>query len=228
MTHRASSLFIWLNPTKCRTEVAKIEICLYNEVYVQKLGRAIFILSFPQNLASQPTNISELQVKLVYEKAIDIYHSITLKKTHPLWVHPTSYSSISSLHQSISALKETMHLNTHWERFLAWWPWPLTYELDLDILPFDLNAKIQVCMSVRSAVRVRQTHTHNFKTITPDTSQTWDNSDEYWTTTTTTCLFKELILSATYLVVLFDLTIKWYIITLKIRQIQWIHRFWTY
>ncbi len=54
----------------------------------------------------------------------------------------------------------------------------LTYELDLDILPLDLHAKIQVCMSVRSAVRVvtdGQTdgQTHDVKTITPDTSQTW-------------------------------------------------------
>ncbi len=36
----------------------------------------------------------------------------------------------------------------------------LTYELDLDILPLDVHAKIQVCMFVRSAVRVRQTDTH--------------------------------------------------------------------
>ncbi len=33
----------------------------------------------------------------------------------------------------------------------------LTYELDLDIFPLDIHAKIQVCMSVRSAVRVRRT-----------------------------------------------------------------------
>ncbi len=31
------------------------------------------------------------------------------------------------------------------------------FDLDLDILPLDLYAKIQVCMSVRSAVRVRHT-----------------------------------------------------------------------
>ncbi len=31
-----------------------MEISLYKEVYVQKLGRFIFILSFLQNLASQP------------------------------------------------------------------------------------------------------------------------------------------------------------------------------
>ena len=47
----------------------------------------------------------------------------------------------------------------------------LTFELDLDILPFDLHAKIQVCTSVRSAVSARQTHTHTLtddaKTITP-------------------------------------------------------------
>ncbi len=54
----------------------------------------------------------------------------------------------------------------------------LTFELDLDILPLYLHAKIQVCMSVRFAKRVRQTdgHTHrqtdNVKTITPDLSET--------------------------------------------------------
>ncbi len=36
----------------------------------------------------------------------------------------------------------------------------LTYELDLDILPLNLHAKIQVGMIVRSAVRVRRTYTH--------------------------------------------------------------------
>ena len=39
----------------------------------------------------------------------------------------------------------------------------MTYDLDLDILPLGVHAKIQVCMSVHSAVRVRrkdgQTHT---------------------------------------------------------------------
>ncbi len=54
----------------------------------------------------------------------------------------------------------------------------LTSELDLDILPFDVHAKIQVRMSIRLIVRVvthTQTHTHtdDVKTITPDTSQTW-------------------------------------------------------
>ena len=45
----------------------------------------------------------------------------------------------------------------------------LTFELDLDILPLDLHAEIQVCTSVRSAVRARHTHRQNddAKTITP-------------------------------------------------------------
>ncbi len=48
----------------------------------------------------------------------------------------------------------------------------LTYELDLDILPFDLHAKSQVHMSVRLTMRVvTDRQTHNIKTITPDTSQ---------------------------------------------------------
>ena len=45
----------------------------------------------------------------------------------------------------------------------------LTYKVDLDILPFDLHAKIQVRTSVRSAMRVitdRQTHARDVvKTI---------------------------------------------------------------
>ncbi len=36
----------------------------------------------------------------------------------------------------------------------------LIFELDLDILPFDIHAKIQVRMSVRLAVRARQTDSH--------------------------------------------------------------------
>ena len=48
----------------------------------------------------------------------------------------------------------------------------LTFELDLDIPPLDLHTKIQVCMSIRLAVRVvTHRHTDDVKTITPDTSQ---------------------------------------------------------
>ena len=45
----------------------------------------------------------------------------------------------------------------------------LTFELDLDILPVDLHAKIQVRMFVRSLVRARHTdrRTDRVKTITP-------------------------------------------------------------
>ena len=55
----------------------------------------------------------------------------------------------------------------------------LTYELDLDILPLDLHAKIQVCTSVRLGFIARRTDGHtdtqtqDVKTITPDTSETW-------------------------------------------------------
>ncbi len=51
--------------------------------------------------------------------------------------------------------------------------WHLTYDLDLSTWP-DLHAPIQVCMTVCStgiASRTdRQTHTHDVKTIAPDTS----------------------------------------------------------
>ncbi len=55
----------------------------------------------------------------------------------------------------------------------------LTLELDLDILPLDLHAKIHVRMSVRSAGIARQTdgqthtQTNDVKTITAITSETW-------------------------------------------------------
>ncbi len=48
----------------------------------------------------------------------------------------------------------------------------LTFRPDLDILPLDLHAEIQVHMSVRSALSVvtdtnTHTQTHDVKTITP-------------------------------------------------------------
>ena len=49
----------------------------------------------------------------------------------------------------------------------------LTFELDLDIIPLDLQAKIQVCLSVRSAMSARQTdrqtdtQNDDAETITP-------------------------------------------------------------
>ncbi len=55
---------------------------------------------------------------------------------------------------------------------------PSVSALTLDRFLFDLHAKIQVSMSVRSAGRVRRTHTQRLKddtkTITPITSETWD------------------------------------------------------
>ncbi len=66
--------------------------------------------------------------------------------------------------------------NDHKTRFLILWPWPLVWpmaliiKLDLDIVPLNPHAKIQVCMLINSAVSMRRTHrhTHNVKTITPD------------------------------------------------------------
>ena len=82
------------------------------------------------------------------------------------------------------ALRSQWNVPVHivWPRGLDLWPMTLTYQIDLDILPLDLHAKIQVCMFVRSAVIARQTHTHTYretdththdvKTITPITSET--------------------------------------------------------
>ena len=52
-----------------------------------------------------------------------------------------------------------------WPRDLDLWPMTLTYKLDLDNLPLDLHAKIQVCMYVCSVGRVRWTdrHTHTHR-----------------------------------------------------------------
>ena len=52
-------------------------------------------------------------------------------------------------------------MNAH---FLTSWPWlwpmTFTYKLDLDILPTDFHAKIQVCTTVRSAAMARRTDRH--------------------------------------------------------------------
>ena len=66
-----------------------------------------------------------------------------------------------------------------WPGDLDLWPMTLVYDLDLDILLTAPPAKIQVCMFVHSARRVRwkdrRTHTHTVdaETITPITSETW-------------------------------------------------------
>ncbi len=62
---------------------------------------------------------------------------------------------IPSSYIAVSNSQETFHWNTHWNIFR---PTNLT---------LDLHTKIQVCMSVRSAVRVINPHTDDAKTITP-------------------------------------------------------------
>ena len=73
-----------------------------------------------------------------------------------------------SIHEIIDDLQKSFHWNTHWHVFwphdLDLWPMTLTSKLDLDILPLNLHAEIQVRMSVRLIVRVvthtQTTHTH--------------------------------------------------------------------
>ncbi len=94
------------------------------------------------------------------------------------YIVPIPHDLINYLWDVTFPPKECIHFeNTprHIPHDLELWPMTLTYKLDLDILPLDLHAKIQVRLSVRSAVRVRRTdgHTDNVKTTTPDTSQTW-------------------------------------------------------
>ncbi len=105
------------------------------------------------------------------------------KKTHTLWKHPTSYSyRLYSWAASSAGYQKSMEcFNGRFfrPRDLDLWSMTLTYKLDLDILPSDLHAKIQVCMSVLLARIVKQTdgqtetHTNDAKTITPITSETW-------------------------------------------------------
>ena len=52
------------------------------------------------------------------------------------------------------------HIEHFWPHDLDLWPMTLTYGPDLDILPLDLHAKIQVCMSVRLARIARRTNGH--------------------------------------------------------------------
>ncbi len=61
---------------------------------------------------------------------------------------------------------------------LTWWPWPLTYDLGLDILPLYLHVKTQVYCNlyVRLFGRESETDGHTDRqcqTITPDMSETW-------------------------------------------------------
>ncbi len=81
---------------------------------------------------------------------------------------PQSHKWFTSLASSFIApisecYKTFHHWYVHWHISgpdeLEGWPMTLTYKLDLDILPLDLNAKIQVFMSVRSAGTSKQTDT---------------------------------------------------------------------
>ncbi len=106
-----------------------------------------------------------------------VYDRKTRLKTHTLWnipcriflsCFPGSYISTS--------------LRARRRQLLTWWPWPLTYELDLDIFPLDLHGKIQVCLylfsrqrsNTHSEKQCQNYYTHHFRyfsikmTNTPD------------------------------------------------------------
>ena len=58
------------------------------------------------------------------------------------------------------------------------WPMPLSYVnvLDLDILTLgtlDVHGKMYVCLLGQENETDRHRHTHDVKTITPDTSEKW-------------------------------------------------------
>ena len=88
-------------------------------------------------------------------------HVFDLKKPHMLWKHPTSYSyhsySFFLVHRQDLRSQQNITENIFSPHDLDLWPMTLTFKLDLVILPFDLHAKIQVCMSVRLARIVRRT-----------------------------------------------------------------------
>ncbi len=70
-------------------------------------------------------------------------------------------SSVLTAAPAIFPIRMKTPKNVFWPSDLDLWPLTLIFELDLDILPLDLHAKIQVRMSVRSARRVvTHTHTH--------------------------------------------------------------------
>ena len=81
-----------------------------------------------------------------------------------LWKHPTSssyqsYSWVSSL--ADPQVTRFSEVNGMYQLlFFYLMTLTLIYELDLDNLPLDLHARIQVCMYVCSAGRVRRTHRH--------------------------------------------------------------------
>ena len=67
--------------------------------------------------------------------------------------------------ESQKALRSQWDISTYyfWPHVLDLWPTTLNYELDLDIHTLDSHAKIKVCMFVRSADRVRRTHTQTHR-----------------------------------------------------------------
>ncbi len=79
-----------------------------------------------------------------------------------LWKHPTSYSYQSySWVSSLAGPQVTGFSEVNGMSQLTFFDLvTLTYILDLDNLPLDFHVKIQVYMYVRSAGRVRRTHTH--------------------------------------------------------------------
>ncbi len=110
----------------------------------------------------------------------------TLKTPHVVFLSCFLGSASSSilaarLHQYIVHVVRRNAIEITKNVFFTLLPWPmtLTYKLDLDLLPLDLPAKIQVCMSVHSTVTVRRAdgrtdrQTDDAKTITPITSEMW-------------------------------------------------------
>ncbi len=119
-------------------------------------------------------------------KKVDLFAN---KKTHICFENtprhiPTSHLPeflLWQVNQKVKAFRSSWNVseNIFLPRDLGLWPMTLTYKVDFDIHPLNHHAKIQVCMSVRLARRVRRTDTHadrhtdDVKTITAITSETW-------------------------------------------------------
>ncbi len=105
---------------------------------------------------------------LIFIKLFLQYKVQNYRKKNTLWKHPVLYL-YSHIPQLLSFPIDEVQLHWllailkifFWPGDLELWPMTLTFKCDLCILPLDLLAKIQVCISVCLASRaVRHTHTH--------------------------------------------------------------------
>ncbi len=100
------------------------------------------------NICSMDLRLSQLysSIKITMPVFLTACVSLTVK------LLPRSLLVSSLIHQATSGQGHLWHI--FWPGDLDLWPTTLTFELDLDILPLDLHTKNEVCVFVRSALRV--------------------------------------------------------------------------